>query len=66
MASWDTEDADEPDDGSTSPWATRRSGPYPTAAAFNPARLLRKADDFISLSNHACLHSPRRGGLPRG
>ena len=39
MAGWD-EDEGDPDDGSTPPWATHRSGPHPPAAAPDPARLL--------------------------
>ncbi|MDT8352590.1 hypothetical protein, partial [Roseomonas mucosa] len=51
MAGWDTEDADDPDDGSTPPWATRRSGPHPPAAAPDPARLLlplARVEDLVS------------------
>ena len=51
MAGWDTENADDPDDGSTPPWATRRPGPHPPAAAPDPARLLRplsQAEDLLS------------------
>ena len=41
MADWDDEDAGDPDDGHAPPWATRRPGPHPPAAAPDPARLLR-------------------------
>ena len=50
MAGWD-EDESDPDDGSTPPWATRRSGPHPSAAAPDPARLLlplSQAEDLLS------------------
>ncbi|ONH82078.1 hypothetical protein APZ41_016465 [Roseomonas mucosa] len=48
MAGWDE---DDPDDGSTPPWATRRSGPHPPEAAPDPARLLlplSQAEDLLS------------------
>ena len=42
MAGWDEDDDDaSADDGGTPPWATRRPGPHPPAAAPDPARLLR-------------------------
>ncbi|ONH82077.1 hypothetical protein APZ41_016460 [Roseomonas mucosa] len=50
MAGWD-EDEGDPDDGSTLPWATRRSGQPPPAAAPDPAWLLlplRQAEDLVS------------------
>ncbi|MHB0677942.1 hypothetical protein ACX4MV_05005, partial [Roseomonas mucosa] len=50
MAIWD-EDEGDPDDGSTPPWATRRSGQPPPAAAPDPARLLlplSQAEDLLS------------------
>ena len=50
MAGWD-EDEGDPDDGSTPPWATRRSGQPPPAAAPDPARLLlplSQAEDLLS------------------
>ena len=50
MASWD-EDEGNPDDGHAPPWATRRPGPHPPAAAPDPARLLRplsQAEDLLS------------------
>ncbi|MCG7354268.1 hypothetical protein [Roseomonas mucosa] len=50
MAGWD-EDESDPDDGSTPPWATRRPGPHPSAAAPDPARLLlllARAEDLVS------------------
>ena len=51
MADWDDEDAGDPDDGHAPPWATRRPGPHPPAAAPDPARLLRplaQAEDLVS------------------
>ncbi|MHB0665660.1 hypothetical protein, partial [Roseomonas mucosa] len=50
MAGWD-EDEGDPDDGSTLPWATRRSGQPPPAAAPDPAWLLlplSQAEDLVS------------------
>ncbi|UZO94965.1 Hypothetical protein RMHFA_03208a (plasmid) [Roseomonas mucosa] len=49
MASWD-EDEGDPDDA-VPPWATRRPGPHPPAAAPDPARLLlplSQAEDLVS------------------
>ena len=51
MAVWDDENEDDPDGGSTLPWATRRSGQPPPAAVPDPARLLlplARAEDLVS------------------
>ncbi|MDT8332891.1 helix-turn-helix domain-containing protein [Roseomonas gilardii] len=48
MAAWD---ADDPDDGSTPPWATCRPGSHPPVVTPDPARLLlplSQAEDLLS------------------